>query len=394
MLPGPTGLSPRSRHAGAHQPRAGRVDRLDPRARDRCRKRARARLRHALRQSRKGPSCRNSRSAPAWCRAADRWPDCLASSAGDGSWKCCSEPTTFLAISPSAMATSIARCRTRNSTPLSRRWPILRNSPELALSRYSRSTSSNRETGGAVVPAATDAAEDDPAVRREPCGSCERVAVRSPQAAQRVHRARPVQAPPMSRRAGVHEGGSTIPCQFPEWFEQLFRFERPTNSFQLRPMSRRRHFRQSGSDPLANSRQRKEALTARRLQDFADRLRKTSHDIGGAPIGRYAKPIGLLLRQNVGKFTKIGRERRIVWERGTCNNHDKSRHLRGANSLTDCEASHRPNLPNFLDRAITSATCMSRSAPPEPRYGRPWLSQGGLSLVRPRDEVSRQGHKA
>jgi len=29
----------------------------------------------------------------------------------------------FLAISPSAMATSIARCRTRNSTPLSRRWP-------------------------------------------------------------------------------------------------------------------------------------------------------------------------------------------------------------------------------------------------------------------------------
>ena len=55
--------------------------------------------------------------------AAGRWPDCLASSAEDGLWKCCSAPTTFLAILLSVMATSIAPCRTRNSMLLSRRWP-------------------------------------------------------------------------------------------------------------------------------------------------------------------------------------------------------------------------------------------------------------------------------
>jgi enoyl-CoA hydratase/carnithine racemase len=50
----PNAVVAASRRAGAAQPRSGRVDRLNPRTRDRRRKRACARVRYALRQSRTG----------------------------------------------------------------------------------------------------------------------------------------------------------------------------------------------------------------------------------------------------------------------------------------------------------------------------------------------------
>ena len=71
----------------------------------------------------KGPSCRNLKLVLASCPVAGRWPDYLASSAEDGPWKCCSAPTTFLAILLSVMATSIVLYRTRNLMLLSRCWP-------------------------------------------------------------------------------------------------------------------------------------------------------------------------------------------------------------------------------------------------------------------------------
>jgi hypothetical protein len=53
----------------------------------------------------------------------DRWHGYPASWAGDVRWKCCLGQTISEVISPSFMVTSIALCRTRSSTPLSRPSP-------------------------------------------------------------------------------------------------------------------------------------------------------------------------------------------------------------------------------------------------------------------------------
>src|SRR5499425_1590804 len=50
-------------------------------------------------------SCRSGKLVLAWSQAADRWPDCRASLAGDARWKCCWARTIFEAIWPSVMAT-------------------------------------------------------------------------------------------------------------------------------------------------------------------------------------------------------------------------------------------------------------------------------------------------
>ena len=72
-------------------------------------------------------------------------------------------------------------------------------SPKLALARFSRSTSSSKETGGAFAPAVTAAAEDAPTVRREPCGSFERVAQPRAGAPHRSRRASLSTEQPWSR---------------------------------------------------------------------------------------------------------------------------------------------------------------------------------------------------
>jgi hypothetical protein len=102
----------------------------------------------------------------------------------------------------------------------------------------------------------------------------------------------------------------------------LFRFERTTNSLQLRLMSRVAISAKADAFPWPIL---GKAMRPSRSEIFKiSPTRRVRLATGGSPIGRYAKSVGLLLRQNVGKFTKIGRERRIAWKRGTCDNHDKS----------------------------------------------------------------------
>ena len=74
--PGPTGLQALAGHAGAPQPGSGRVHRLDQGTRDGSRKRACAWRATCVSRAARRRFCRNGKSAPASCRAADRWPGC------------------------------------------------------------------------------------------------------------------------------------------------------------------------------------------------------------------------------------------------------------------------------------------------------------------------------